>query len=150
MEKIKEITLLLITGVILTSFIYQNEEKTYSLTVSVSGLLNSNGVVQFSLYNKDGSIPDEHYRNYYKQLKSKIISNTSNTTFQNLPPGIYAVNILHDENEDGKIDKGFILPAEGIGFSNLESINPLNRPNFKKTKFELNTNKTILVKMIYL
>ena len=42
--------------------------KPLSLTVSVSDLKNSKGVVQFSLYNKDGSIPDEHYKKYYKQI----------------------------------------------------------------------------------
>jgi uncharacterized protein (DUF2141 family) len=30
--------------------------------------------------------------------------------------------LLHDENKNGKIDKGFILPKEGIGFSNFQSI----------------------------
>lgn len=33
--------------------------ETYSLTVKVEKLQNSKGVVQFALYNKDGSIPDE-------------------------------------------------------------------------------------------
>lgn len=48
----------------------------------------------------------------------------------------YAVNILHDENANGKIDKGFILPKEGIGFSNYSSVGPMNRPNFSKALLE--------------
>ncbi|PHS66777.1 MAG: hypothetical protein COB12_06125 [Flavobacterium sp.] len=139
--------LILITVMMISSFtIY----KPLSLTVSVSDLKNSKGVVQFSLYNKDGSIPDEHYKKYYKQLKSEIINNSSTITFQNLPPGFYAINILHDENQDEKIDKGWILPIEGIGFSNMTSINPLNRPNFKKAKFKLETDIQIKIKVIYL
>ena len=57
--------------------------------------------------------------------------------------GNYAVNILHDENNNGKIDKGLILPKEGIGFSNYSSIGLTNRPNFKKANFELAQSKTI-------
>jgi uncharacterized protein (DUF2141 family) len=57
---------------------------------------------------------------------------------------------LHDENSNGKIDKGLILPKEGIGFSNYSSIGLTNRPNFKKASFELTQNKTIKVKVIYM
>jgi len=34
-------------------------EELYNLTVSTSNLKNNKGVVQFSLYNKDGTIPDK-------------------------------------------------------------------------------------------
>ncbi|MDI1353782.1 MAG: DUF2141 domain-containing protein [bacterium] len=75
---------------------------------------------------------------------------TSKVTFSNLPQGRYAVNILHDENENGEIDKGFILPIEGIGFSNYNSIGLTNRPNFSKASFDLNCNKKLAIKIIYL
>ncbi len=36
-----------------------------------------------------------------------------------VPPGIYAAQAFHDENDNGKIDRNFIgLPQEGLGFSN--------------------------------
>lgn len=133
----------------LSSFNYQKEE-TYSLTVEVKDLHNSKGIVQFALYNKDGTIPDEHYRKYCKILKGKIQNGSSKATFSNLPVGKYAVNILHDEDENGEIKKGFILPIEGIGFSNFQSIGLTNRPNFTKASFELKENRTINVKVIYM
>jgi len=133
----------------LSSFNNQKGE-TYSLTVEVNGLQNSKGVVQFALYNKDGSIPDEDYKKCCKILKEKIQNRSSKVTFSNLPVGKYAVNILHDENENGEIDKGFILPIEGVGFSNYQSIGLTNRPNFSKASFELNCDKKISVKVIYM
>lgn len=133
----------------LSSFNNQKGE-TYSLTVEVKDLQNSKGVVQFALYNKDGTIPDEDYKKCCKILKEKIQNGSSKVTFSNLPVGRYAINILHDENENGEIDKGFILPIEGIGFSNYQSIGLTNRPNFSKASFELKENKTISVKVIYL
>ena len=140
------ITLILFT---LISFNKKNEEKTFSLTVKVTHLRNSKGVVQFALYNKEGSIPDEKYKKYYIKDIAPIKENSSTITFSNLPQGKYAINILHDENKNGKIDKGFILPKEGIGFSNYQSIGIRNRPKFSKASFMLNTNTIKEIKVIY-
>ena len=132
----------------LTSF-SKIEEETISLTIEVTHLRNSEGVVQFALYNKEGSIPDEDYENYYKIGKGEITKKGSRITFKQIPRGKYAVNILHDENRNGKIDKGWIFPTEGIGFSNFNSIGFTNRPSFNKASFEVKGNKTIRVKAIY-
>lgn len=149
---IKRIALLL-TVFTLLSFSVSITEETYSLTVRAEGFRNSKGEVLFALYNKDGSIPDEKYENYFKKGISKIDKNgTAIFTFKNLPKGNYAVNILHDENKNGKIDKKFMLPmpSEGIGFSNYESIGMSNRPKFSKASFEVNGNLSKVIKVIYL
>ena len=104
------------------TFIQAADTKGSSLTVSVNKLRNSNGNVLFALYNTEDAFPDEHYKKYYKILRGKIENGSSLVIFENLPPGKYAVNILHDENKDGKIQRRFILPLEGIGFSNFQSI----------------------------
>lgn len=145
----KLILLLFFGGIALMS-LKAIEEDSYSLTVEVENLRNSKGVAQIALYNKDGSIPDEHYKNYFKMEKVKITNGKAEYTFSQLPKGNYAVNILHDENNNGKIDKGLILPKEGIAFSKYTSIGLTNRPNFKKASFDFNQNKTIKVKTIYL
>ncbi|MBS1491011.1 MAG: DUF2141 domain-containing protein [Bacteroidetes bacterium] len=126
------------------------EQDTHTLTVEVENLRNSKGVLQVALYNKDGSIPDEQYKNYYKIQTTNIESGNAEIIFKNLPKGKYAINILHDENKNGKIDKGFILPKEGIGFSNYSSIGITNRPNFEKASFDLFQDKEIKVKVIYM
>jgi uncharacterized protein (DUF2141 family) len=143
------IYILLTASLFLSSFT-NSSEGTISLTVEVNLLRNSKGVVQFALYNKKGSIPDEDYENYYKIIKGEITNGTSKITFNNIPKGKYAVNILHDENKNGKIDKGFIFPIEGIGFSNFKSIGFTNRPNFSKASIDVIENKTIKVKVIYM
>ena len=143
---------LLLAGLalILISFIIQKEQSTYSLTVEVKDLRNSDGVVQFALYNKEGSIPDERYSKFYKIGSSKIENGTAKFKFTELPEGKYAVNILHDENTNGKIDKGFFMPKEGIGFSNFSSIGFSNRPNFSRAGFNLDSDRRLEVKIIYL
>ena len=141
---------ILIIAVIFMSFNLQNNEETYSLTITVKDLRNSKGVVQFSIYNKEGSIPDEKYKKYYKKDSIAINDRTATITFNGLPKGRYAINILHDENKNGKVDKKFILPKEGIGFSNYESIGMSNRPKFSKASFEVSSNIEKVITIIYL
>ena len=134
---------------IFSSFVYANNVETFSLTVKVEGLRNSEGLVQFALYNKDDSIPDEQYKKYYRKQTVNINNGSSHTIFNDLPKGRYAVNALHDVNMNGKIDKGFILPIEGIGFTNYTSIGLGNRPNFLKASFNITTNEIKFIKIIY-
>ena len=131
----------------MSSMISANDGLT--IEVSVDNLRDSKGVVQFALYNKEGTVPDEKYQKYYRKHVEKISDNSSKTTFTGLKKGRYAINVLHDENSNGKIDKGFILPIEGVGFSNYSSISITNKVNFKKASFELNLDRKKAIKIIY-
>ena len=144
--------IILITGlaIIISLLSFTLIEVDYSLTVKVKDLRNSKGVVQFSIYNKDKTIPDEHFEEYYLQKIGEIKDGTASVTFFHLPKGEYAVNILHDENKNKKIDKGWVLPIEGIGFSNFSSIGLTNRPSFKKSKFTLDSHIVKTIKVIYM
>ena len=139
---------LLIVFLISSSFQY-GEEKTYQIRVTVEDLRNSTGTVQFALYNNGDIFPDEQYKNYFRMQTASIVNGSSEITFLNLPAGKYAVNILHDEDSNGKIKKGLILPKEGIGFSNYQSIGISNKPKFEKAHFTLNGDKEVNVKIIY-
>lgn len=122
----------------------------HSLTVTVNGLRNSKGLVQFALYDQADAFPDEDFENHYKLRKAEITDSSSQVTFHHIPSGRYAVSILHDENNNGTIDKGLMLPEEGIGFTNYESFGLGNKPGFSKASFELNKDKKIKVKVIYM
>ncbi len=51
--------------------------------------------------------------------------------FEEVPPGRYGVVVLHDENENRRLDKSFFgVPKEGWGMSN----NP--KPRFSAPRFE--------------
>lgn len=132
----------------LTAFSAQ-ESDTYSLTVKAFDLRNTEGIVQFALYDKDGSLPDEEFKNCIKVLRGKVTSGSSEVVFSNLSKGKYAVNVLHDENINGKIDKGLFLPKEGVGFSNYTAIGLGNKPRFAKASFDLQTDLKIEVKVLY-
>ena len=146
----KTITFTSVLAIIISFLSFTSIEEDYTLTIKVKDLQNSKGVVQFSIYNKDKTIPDEDYEVYYLQKIGEIKDGASSVTFFHLPKGEYAINILHDEDEDGEIDKGWILPVEGIGFSNFNSIGFSNRPNFKKAKFTLDSHTVKTIKVIYM
>jgi len=139
--------LLLLSNLVL--FSYADNNETFSLTVKIDSLRNSEGVVRFALYNIDGSIPDMKYKKYYKIQDQIIDEGSSSAIFKGLPKGNYAVSALHDENSNGKIDKRFIMPLEGVGFTNYSSIGLTNRPNFSKASLELNTDMESSIKINY-
>lgn len=120
-----------------------------TLTVVATGLKNDKGEVQFSLYNKEGTIPDKTLSKYYKMKRVAITGTTAKAVFKDLPDGRYAVSVFHDENNNGKIDKGLIMPEEGVGLSNYKTINFFNLPNFKKASFLLEQDKEIKIGVIY-
>lgn len=120
-----------------------------SLTVNVEGLRNSRGVVRYALYDREGSLPDQKFKKYHQIRTSSISDGKSSATFSNLTPGTYDISVLHDEDKNGKIEMGLLLPKEGIGFSNFETIGLSNRLNFSKASFVLVKDSTIVVDMIY-
>jgi uncharacterized protein (DUF2141 family) len=60
--------------------------------------------------------------------------------FINIPSGIYAINVFHDENSNKKMDKNFLfIPKEGYGCSNNPRL--LGPPTFNKTKFDFDSQQ---------
>jgi uncharacterized protein (DUF2141 family) len=53
-----------------------------------------------------------------------------------LPAGSYAVQVLHDENDNGKMDSNFMgIPIEGYGFSNNPQV--MRKAYFSESKFDV-------------
>lgn len=148
----KNILLISFTSFVLSTsitFDRAHSDMNPSLTINVEGLRNSRGVVQYVLYDQEGSLPDQKFKKYHQIRTSSISNGKSSTTFAELTPGTYAISVLHDEDKNGKIEMGLLLPKEGIGFSNFKTIGLSNRPNFSKASFVLVKDSTIVVNMIY-
>ena len=64
-----------------------------------------------------------------------------------LKKGLYAIKVLVDNNDNGKIDLNFFgIPKEQFGFSNnVRGI--LGVPKFEKASFKLSSNKKIEIKL---
>ncbi|GAC17807.1 DUF2141 domain-containing protein [Paraglaciecola arctica] len=56
----------------------------------------------------------------------------------------FALKVLHDENENGKVTKNWtgIMPAEGLGFSNDQKIGLTGPPSYKNAKVSVKDQDT--------
>jgi uncharacterized protein (DUF2141 family) len=107
----------------------------YPLTVRVNGLRNDKGRVAIALFASPADFPDQK-RALAGQL-AKIEKGHAAATFSGLEPGLYAVAVLHDENQNDKMDFNFLgMPLEGYGFSNDASA-PFGPPSFDAAAFKL-------------
>lgn len=61
---------------------------------------------------------------------------TRQFVFRDLPPGRYALTVMHDENGNGRLDTNLIgMPTEGYGFSNNPVV--MRKPTFQEAAFEM-------------
>jgi len=111
-----------------------------TITVHIKGLKNPDGMLGVALYTTKNGFPDKPEQ----ALATKVSKNGSDSfaaTFENIPYGTYAVSVLHDENGNGKMDKGFFgIPKEGFGVSNNPKIRR-GPPSFNEALFSLDTSK---------
>jgi uncharacterized protein (DUF2141 family) len=121
-----------------------------TLTVNVSGIRNAEGKVLVALYREPAGFPDTPKNALRKELvdiDAKAL--TAKAVFADVPPGSYAVAVLHDENGNGDMDKNFLgIPKEGHGASKNPS--PMMRaPTFDEAKFTMSAPATLEIKLQY-
>ncbi|WP_281544400.1 DUF2141 domain-containing protein [Grimontia sp. SpTr1] len=106
-----------------------------SVDIVVKGIDTTRpGNVLVMLFGEDG-FPKKHDK------ALRIVSYTAdkaerNVTFENVPTQ-FAVKVLHDEDEDGKVTKNWtgVWPKEGLGFSNGARIT-FKAPSFSSAQLE--------------
>lgn len=130
---------LFVAILLLSSFASFTTVINQNLKITITRLHSNEGVVLVSLF-KDGSgYPDDAAKAFGKE-KGYIVEKSSTIIFKSVPPGSYAVAILHDENNNQKMDKNMLgIPKEGYGFSNNASA-PFGPPSYKKASFIHTTN----------
>ena len=74
-----------------------------TLKVLITGLHSSNGSVLVSLFNEDGGFPSQA-KKAFKKEKINIVGGIASTTIKDIPPGTYAIAVLHDENNNLEMD----------------------------------------------
>ena len=117
-----------------------------ALTINITGINSIKGNVYVYLYTSEEGFPIEVSKaNRFK--KAEVVSNSVTVIFENLKPGIYAVSVYQDIDANGKINKNFLgIPKEPVGVSNnAEGV--MGPPKYEDAKFNLNSNKTIEIKL---
>lgn len=106
------------------------------LQIEVTGARNNKGVVLCSVFSDAKGYPRLPSMAIFK---GRLPLREGRAIFETgeLPAGQYAVAILHDENEDNKMNTSAIgLPKEGYGFSN-NVMGIVGPPSFLKAAVKL-------------
>jgi uncharacterized protein (DUF2141 family) len=116
-------------------------QDTYTITVTVEDIGSNDGKIFLALYNSE----KDFLENTYKGTKSEISNNTCTVKFENIPAGVYAVSIFHDENNNNKLDSNFIgIPKEDYGCSN-NAKGFMGPPKWKDAQFNLEKDTSITI-----
>lgn len=124
--------LVLALGIFLIAFSGKAQEKTVTIKVTLENVMNDNGTILTSLHTnetfmKGGGMID---------LAEKAKKGSLSFTFENVKPGSYAIMVLHDENDNKRMDfEASGMPKENYGMSNNEMA--MGPPTFADAKFEV-------------
>ena len=99
------------------------------IIVTIDGVRSAQGNVFVGLYASPSKFLNGNQCDAMKRVKASAAPIT--VTFDNLPPGTYAVGAYHDENANDHLDTNLLgLPIEGYALSNGV------RAVFAKPKFQ--------------
>ncbi len=109
------------------------------IRLSITNLRSDKGFVLVSFFKDGAGYPDDAGK-AFKTAKVAIKDKKAVVLFNGLPSGTYAISILHDENNDQKMNKTFLgLPKEGYGFSN-NVIGAFGPPGYSRASFRHSVN----------
>ena len=122
---------------------------TGSVEVSVSGIRSTKGQVLACLTAKAKGFPDCRLDPVARKLAVPA-AGTVTLVFKGLPPGSYAVSLLHDENGNGKADMTLMIPREGFGFSR-DAAARFGPPKFSAAAFDVGADEvSVPIRMRYM
>jgi len=103
--------------------------------VKILGIRNSTGAVACALFESPAGFPAEFLLSATNIMMIKIKDTQARCDFEDIPPGKYALAVIHDENMNGKLDTNRLgVPTEGYGFSN-DARAFLSAPSFRAASF---------------
>ena len=113
--------------------------KGFDLTLEVDGVRSGKGVVGVLVFRSAKGWPEDTSR-AFRSVDVPARKSSTVVSVTNLPPGTYAVVVLHDENANMKLDRDWMgVPKEQWGMSR----NPhaqFAAPEFDRAEFELARN----------
>ena len=113
--------------------------------VKVLNIRNSTGGVACALFQSPEGFPREFLVYATNIMIIKIRESQARCDFEDIPPGTYALAVIHDENMNGELDANWLgVPTEGYGFSR-DAKSLLGAPSFDAASFAYNGQNLNLV-----
>ena len=113
-----------------------------TLSISVEGVDPVSGTIEVSLFNSEDLFMKEPFLQSVSAVES---DETIKVEFAGLLEGDYAVVVVHDENDNGVLDTGFLgFGGESFSFSN-DAKPWLGRPSFEEASITIGVEDTAIV-----
>jgi uncharacterized protein (DUF2141 family) len=104
------------------------------IDIDVWGMTNDKGTVRCVLFASSEGFPGDWKRGL-QVVAVKPAKGAALCHFAAPKAGTYAVSVLHDENDNGKMDANFVgIPWEGVGCTR-DARSPMGPPHFDDAKF---------------
>lgn len=118
--------------------------------VKILDIRNSAGTVACALFESPAGFPAEFLHSATNVMIIKIRKAQARCDFMDIPPGTYAMVVIHDENMNGKLDTNALgIPREGYGFSK-DAKKFLGTPSFSAASFKYDgRNVDLMMKLRY-
>ncbi|MCZ8029164.1 MAG: DUF2141 domain-containing protein [Rubrivivax sp.] len=114
------------------------------LRLEVSSFRNAKGALSCRLFTDAASFPDGDGA---RTVRAPIEGAQASCAFPNLPPGTYAVAVVHDENGNGRLDKNLLgVPREGYGVSNNRTY-AMSSPKWDESKFTVGAGEPVVLRV---
>jgi len=111
------------------------EQDCPGIHVKILDIRNSIGTVACALFESPDGFPSEFLHSATNVMIIKIRKAQARCDFMDIPPGTYAMVVIHDENMNGKLDTNALgIPKEGYGFSK-DAKKFLGTPSFSAASF---------------
>ena len=105
------------------------------LRVRVNGVQSRGGNIGCALYRGERGFPTER-QHALRQVTVRARGRTAVCVFDDLPPGTYAVSVMHDQDADGQLDTNlFGAPSEGWAVSNDAPASTFGPPSYGAASF---------------
>ncbi|WP_328700716.1 DUF2141 domain-containing protein [Croceibacterium atlanticum] len=108
--------------------------RSVEVQIDLTGLRSAKGVVLACMTSQANHFPqcDDDDEAYTLEAPA---NQALTLTFRDVQPGDYAISVLHDENDNGKVDRVLgMIPKEGFGFSRDAKVK-LGPPDFRDAAF---------------
>ena len=117
------------------------EPAVSTLRVKVTDFRNKKGKLRVALYRSASGFSGDPKRAY---RTASVSGKSKSVLFRDLPRGVYAVSVLHDENSNARMDTNWVgIPKEGGGASRNPKVR-FGPPNFKQAAFSLNVERAMV------
>ncbi len=115
------------------------------IKVNVTGISKIEGDLIIAVFDNENDFLEKPA----KAATIRVQENKNETCFNDLPPGVYSISVIHDLDKNGELNtKLYGPPAEPYGFYNNVKGN-FGPPAFEDTSFELKAgeSKTATIKL---